>query len=298
MSEDAEINGKVAGAEQGDTRSGKVGRRALMIGVAAAGAGAAVSVVAGAKPAAADGTAVILGQSNGGTNVTEVSATTGNGFGGYTSNDGSSGVAGYSSAASGGIGAYGQSLNGTGVSGLAKGTTGYGVEASGGQAQLRLVPTSAAGAPTGGTHLLGELYVDDGGNLYLYRMIGSAASWVKMSSPLVLLSAPHRVYDSRSTGGAIAGGATREVSMVTGGFVPTGASAVLMNLAVTDTSGAGFLAVYAAGATWGGTANINYGRASTIANSVTSSVNTAGMLTVQCGTASTQFIIDVVGYYP
>jgi hypothetical protein len=118
------------------SRATRVGRRAVMLGMAAAGAGAAVSLMAGEAPAgAADGGDVILGASNKATKSTVVTATAGNGLQGNTSASGNSGVYGHDTSSGGGYGAYGISTNGIGVFGQnsAEDQSGvYGNDASGG----------------------------------------------------------------------------------------------------------------------------------------------------------------------
>ncbi len=57
----------------------------------------------------------------------------------------------------GGVGVLGESARGTGVVGTG-GT--YGADLSGGKSPLRLQPSTTVGAPTGGSHARGELFVD------------------------------------------------------------------------------------------------------------------------------------------
>jgi hypothetical protein len=117
----------------------RVGRRRLMLGAAAAGAGAAVGLVAGAGPASAapdaNGGAVKLGDSNKATATTSVTTTAGDGlqgissagggFAGVNGVDNSSGAAGVSGTSTNGTGVSGTSTNGIGVSGSS--TAGAGV---------------------------------------------------------------------------------------------------------------------------------------------------------------------------
>jgi hypothetical protein len=110
--------------ENKKTSSRSYGRRALMLGAATAGAGAAASLVATAEPAvAADGSAVLLGKSNKASATTKISTKTGDGLEGSTSAAGSSGVYGNDTSGGGGYGAYGESANGTGVYGTITGDT-------------------------------------------------------------------------------------------------------------------------------------------------------------------------------
>jgi hypothetical protein len=114
----------------------RLGRRVLMLGAAAAGAGAAVSLVAGTDKAyAANGGDFILGESNIASATTEVATTFGDGLRGSTSQSGQNGVEGNDTSSGGGNGVRGTSQLGTGVYGAITGdSTGqsgvYGDDAS------------------------------------------------------------------------------------------------------------------------------------------------------------------------
>ena len=153
-----------SGAASGDGRTEqdgvttRYGRRALMLGAAAAGAGITVGLVAGAKPAGAtNGQAVVLGQNgsnaNTATSTTQINtmsgdglqanttgdadshgilgtATAGTGVQGQTTGDNQSGVSGIDTSTNGGYGVYGRSTSGYGVYGETQGDNGYGVYAN------------------------------------------------------------------------------------------------------------------------------------------------------------------------
>ena len=97
-------------------------------------------------------------------------------------------------------------------------------------------------------------------------------------------------------------GALSHIS-VTGTFgavtIPTGISAVLTNLACNNPSAAGFLAMFQDGTSWPGTSNLNFFAHQTTSNNATSAVSAAtpGKVTVRCGGATTNFVVDVFGYY-
>ena len=152
--------------------------------------------------------------------------------------------------------------------------------------------------PISGSWSVGDVLQSSAGHLwYCYKTgVGTTSAWAKLSGSLVVLPAAKRVYDSRTAGGPLTAGATRNVSVTTA--VPAGASAVLINLTVTNTKGPGFLAVYSAGATYEGTSNLNYSAGQTIANNATTAVNAAGAITVRCTGAKSDFIVGVAGFYP
>ena len=139
---------------------------------------------------------------------------------------------------------------------------------------------------------------------------GAASSWTRLSAPsLNLLSAPFRVYDSRAgqpnpsgspKGGLVLGNAPRAINCAPA--VPAPASAILFNLTITETVGAGSLLVWAAGQTEPLASSINWtARDQVVANSVTSGCDDsqAVQVVVSSGVAgsSTQFVLDVIGYY-
>jgi hypothetical protein len=103
------------------------GRRALMFGAAAAGAGVAASLAGGGLAEAAPdaGGAVQLGKSNSAKATTQVITKGGDGLKGQTSATNHSGIAGFDTGpGTGGHGVYGNSLHGDGVLGISAHKTG------------------------------------------------------------------------------------------------------------------------------------------------------------------------------
>jgi hypothetical protein len=95
-----------------------------------------------------------------------------------------SGVYGFNSSPKGvAYGVFGRadSAGGAGVAGASE--NGYGGRFRGGQAPLRLEPSTSSGAPTAGNRLPGEFYVDSLGDLYFCKTggNGAAAKWVKLA---------------------------------------------------------------------------------------------------------------------
>src|SRR5438093_928525 len=80
-----------------------------------------------------------------------------------------------------GPGAYGgQRGEGDGAIGVAS-AGGYGGVFQGGKAHLRLLPGAAAGKPTTGAHVKGELYLDASAALYLCVTAGTPGTWKKVA---------------------------------------------------------------------------------------------------------------------
>ena len=111
---------------------------------------------------------------------------------------------------------------------------------------------------------------------------------------------PARVLDTRTTGGKLASGETRPVT-VTGGNsgVPTsGVAAVVLNVTVTETTSDGYLTVSPTGTTRPVVSNLNWSTGATIPNAVTVKVGTSGMVDLfQSGPGTAQVIVDMSGYY-
>ena len=95
-----------------------------------------------------------------------------------------SGVYGFNSSPKGvAFGVFGRadSAGGAGVAGASE--NGYGGSFRGGQAPMRLEPSTSVGAPTTGNRLTGEFYVESLGDLYFCKTAGNgtAAKWVKLA---------------------------------------------------------------------------------------------------------------------
>jgi hypothetical protein len=145
---DTTRTGDSAGKDRGaaaEEPAPRVGRRKMILGVAAAGVGA--SVLAGAEPAGAtDGNPVLIGEANTAKATTSVATKKGNGLQGQTSAEGQSGVQGVDTSSGGGYGVSGTSTNGIGVWGVAHGEDTFGVFGYADGADGRGVFGSATGA--------------------------------------------------------------------------------------------------------------------------------------------------------
>ena len=87
----------------------------------------------------------------------------------------------------------------------------------------------------------------------------------------------------------------------TSNFVPAGATAVVANVTITQTVGAGYIAMNPGGNTTVTASLANWSASgTTVANGITLSLNTSRQLTAIVGGApgcQTNFIVDVFGYY-
>lgn len=179
-----------------------------------------------------------------------------------------------------------------------------------------LLEAVATGAPTTGTWARGALQPDTAGNLWYCVAAGSPGTWRKLAGANTAGAfhalTPGRVYDSRApqpAQGALSGGQNRTITVKDrrdangavdlADFVPPGATAVAANVTVQTQSGSGFLAVNPGGTASADSSTINWSAAGQLlANGVTLTLNANRELTVVCGGGgSTEFIIDISGYY-
>jgi hypothetical protein len=276
-SEPARGSERASGTQPGAANRYPVSRRrlfGLLGGAAAAGAGLAVaSSITGASSASADGPNVLLG----------------NGTGGTTNSAGTVATSITSTASS----ATFQAVN------------------TANNPQLSLTPAPATiGAPMG-LHKAGDVFVDFNGTAWYATADGNPATWVPLSLPPIFvptLPAPARVYDSRPGDvplgcqkGALQPGEERVIDLSGsphGTLDLTGAYAALVNLTVVDTTGGGYVTLFAADATVPDTSNINFAGGWIIANNATTLFELAtGNIKAHVGGAATDVVIDVMGLY-
>ncbi len=195
------------------------------------------------------------------------------------------------------------------------GTAGLGGSFAGSLAPLRLVPATTTGAPHTGTHSAGELFVDASGALYYCRTGGTPGTWVNLvaTTPVLHFVTPTRVYDSRQpqpSPGALASGHSRTIRVadgraISGGgvtvlnLVPSGATGIAYNLTIVNTVGGGFLAVNPGTTTAATSSAINWAASGSVgANASVVAIDANRQITVTAGGGgTTDFIVDVVGYY-
>lgn len=151
-------------------------------------------------------------------------------------------------------------------------------------------------------------YLPTGGT---FALQGARVAW---SNGLVYTPiTPTRVYDSRwsSAGGPVGvlhSGTSRTISVADArngsgvtqaDLVPVGAKAITMNLTVTGTTGGGFLAVTPGGSPGFTASTINWSASGqTLANGGDARLDSSRHLKVFCGGGgSSQFLVDVTGYY-
>ena len=122
---------------------------------------------------------------------------------------------------------------------------------------------------------------------------------------------PVRICDTRSgnpsqlsgavaqcNGATLAGGTPLNVNVAGLAGVPaTGATAVVLNVTVTNPSSGGYLTVYPAGQAAPLASSLNFAKGQTVANSVEVGLGSGGQIAVVTNAASVNVIIDVEGYF-
>jgi hypothetical protein len=102
-------------------------------------------------------------------------------------------------------------------------------------------------------------------------------------------------YDSRTGAGKLGAGEERILDV----GVPAGARAAVLNLTVTETEAAGFVAVFAGNIPWPGNSSVNWSTTGqTVANAVISPVGPDAKIKVLGGVNKTHIVIDTQGYLP
>jgi hypothetical protein len=106
----------------------------------------------------------------------------------------------------------------------------------------------------------------------------------------------HRQYDSRG-GGKLQPGEERTIGLGGDAGVPPQARGAVINLTVTETEGAGYVAVFPANQAWNGTSSINwFGPGQNLANSLVTAMDDLQQVTIRGGASPTHVIIDILGY--
>ncbi len=158
----------------------------------------------------------------------------------------------------------------------------------------------------------GEMLFDTNQDLWMCVTTGGPAGFRKLAGPgtagsLHLLPAPVRVYDSRAgnapnnvTKGKLANATSRTIDCTNNASgVPAAATAALVNVTVVNTSAAGFLALYKAGIPYPGTSTINWDHTNQVSanTTVVALAGAAQAAAYVPANSSTDFLVDVIGYY-
>ncbi len=107
---------------------------------------------------------------------------------------------------------------------------------------------------------------------------------------------PERLLDTRLTGGAIGPGAVRGLQVTGRNGVPADATAVVMNVTVTEPTEGGFLTVWPDGTARPNTSSLNMTAGQTVANLVAVRVGADGRVAIYNLRGATHVVADVVAW--
>lgn len=180
---------------------------------------------------------------------------------------------------------------------------------------LRAPSGSTAVGPPAFAAIAGDFFVDSLDAIYVCVTSGTPGIWRQLTSlpsagALIPIS-PTRVYDSRrgTGGGPLAGGQDRLVSVANGidivtgalateNLVPAGATAIQYNLTIVNTVATGYLQVAPGDATFITSSSINWtGSGQIAANGLMVKLDGNRQVRAFASGGSTDFVIDVLGYY-
>jgi outer membrane protein assembly factor BamB len=108
---------------------------------------------------------------------------------------------------------------------------------------------------------------------------------------------PSRLMDTRNSGGPLGPGGTRNLTVAGVSGVPANATGVVMNITVTNTSAASWLAVYPGGSSQPLASNLNWVAGQTVPNLVEVPVGSGGAVTFYNSAGSTDVVADLQGYF-
>lgn len=286
--------------QDGSVRS----RRQLLTLAGAAAVGGTAMVVAGATPAgAADGDALLIGESNNGSSGTSLSTTGGNGLTVSTGDASAS-----ASSIEGGL------LGNSSVD-IKAGGSGRLAQASSPSGDVEpdfSIPSRANGF--GGFFVSHEIVRSTTGVLWASRGTHAAGtSWKRMNTPRFDnpdgsgdVFAPFRLLDTRA---GQASAISRSTPLPTNtntnidvdnlANIPTGTVGVFGNITVLNSNYTGFVTLFPTGAATPTVANINFGTGELVGNFFQVGLNSSGSLTIRPGDAAgrtVDVIIDIFGY--
>jgi outer membrane protein assembly factor BamB len=147
--------------------------------------------------------------------------------------------------------------------------------------------------------------VGTGGKVSVYNRFGAADVIVDVSGyftdatatgKLFVPQIPHRIADTRGTATL---GQARTFTLQVGGVsgVPATASAVILNVTVTNTTRPGFLTVYPSTATRPTTSDLNWTAGLTVPNLVVATLGSTGAISFYNSAGSTDVVVDLLGYF-
>jgi hypothetical protein len=135
----------------------------------------------------------------------------------------------------------------------------------------------------------------------IFDVVGWYGDGTRAAGSFFVPLAPSRILDTRSgTGGVgkVQAQAPTSVQVAGRGGVPaTGASAVVMNVTVTEATQPSFLTVYPSGQSPPNASNLNFAAGQNVPNLVTVKLGAGGKVNIWNQNGATDVIFDVVGWF-
>ncbi len=194
---------------------------------------------------------------------------------------------------------------------------GEAITGSGGNARFTVADTVAQSVTLTATDLTGNVTLDESVTVGFVSLVGYHALTpyricdTRAGNPSGLAGGNTQCAGSDGSSSPIGAGQVKAVKVGgtqvctdsncpsgTSDAVPaSGASAVILNLTVTDPTAAGYLTVYPAGEQRPGVSNLNFTKGETAANMVTVALPASGSLDVFSYGATSQIVVDVEGWF-
>lgn len=207
-----------------------------------------------------------------------------------------------------GVDALGQGgVPSTGVAAIAVNVTAVGASQA---SFLALYPAGAQRPTTSTLNIAGAaaasnaatVGLSEAGRFDIYNRFGTThvivdvVGWYEADAAYTPI-APQRIGDTRAEGAPLRSGVARTYDPVVAGAVPAGATAVALNVTVTEPDAPSHLTVWPAGTSKPLASNLNYATGQTVANAVTVGLSSGGEFTLSNQFGSAHVIVDVVGWY-
>jgi hypothetical protein len=148
--------------------------------------------------------------------------------------------------------------------------------------------------------------VGTGGKISVYSPSGSVDVIVDVTGYFTNGSAagknfnsisPTRIKDTRSPAQTLGPGGTLTLQVTGSNGVPASATAVIVNVTVTNTTAPSFLTVYPSTATRPNASDLNWMPGQTIPNLVVATLGTTGAITFYNLAGSTDVVVDLAGWF-
>ncbi|HYA00336.1 MAG TPA: CHAP domain-containing protein [Candidatus Binatia bacterium] len=128
-----------------------------------------------------------------------------------------------------------------------------------------------------------------GSGLHTVRAQGQASAYTPLS--------PFRILDTRDTGSPLGQGGIQDLTVAGVDSVPLDATAVVLNVTVTDPTQASYLSVYPAGEPTPVISNLNFTSGETVPNLAVVEVGANGQVELYNSAGTVQVVVDLEGYF-